>query len=394
MNCSKYVNLLSLIMYYLKYFLFILFLAFMSCTGQKSGSKIDNDAVATEVEEIKFPPQDVLQLKSYSLSSPIHTDSVDFLVCYNYKSHSLDYINLKSKLITQTILLDEGTNALTPLTGIYAHTLDSIWVSDESERIFLIDNAGAIKRTVTLEKKSRDAEQLLINTNHAMFTSHLYYNEVRQSLMFLVKDLSSKTFVVRELFIDKKKENINYELLPSKIIPDISIGYTFMDAPNVNFTNENIIYNYPVESSIYTLNIQTRERKAVTANSQYTANIVEKVKTGIDYPSLEKCRIQNPHFFEVMYIPKLKLYARLHLGEIDYDEKRGMDQLMSDRILYLMLFNEKMEKIGETKLSGRRYNNFTGWSASYGGIALFVDNVLDEENNTEDLIIDIVSPKD
>lgn len=369
-------------------------MAFMSCMGQKSESKINNDAVAIEVEEIAFPPQNVLQLKSYSLSSPVHTDSADFLISYNYRLHSLDYINLKSKLITQTMLLSEGPNALTRLTGIYAHTLDSIWVSDESERAFLIDKTGEIKNTVNLREKLQDTEQPLINTNHAMFTSHLYYNKIHQSLMFLVKNLSSKTFVVRELFVDEEKQTINYELSPSKIIPDISVGYTFMDAPNVNFTTEEIIYNYPVESSIYTLNIQTNERRIVTANSQYTTNVVEKVETGIDYPTLEKCRIQNPHFFDVMYIPKFKMYARLHLGGIDFDEKREIGELMCGRIIYLMLFNDKMEMIGETKLPARRYNNFTGWSVSNSGIALFVNNILDENNDTEDLIIDLVSPKD
>lgn len=377
-----------------KFFLFILSLAFMSCVGHKSGSKIDNDAVEIDVEEISFPPQNVLQLKSYSLSSPIHTDSADFLISYNYRLHSLDYINLKSKLVTQTTLLSEGPNALTRLTGIYAHSLDSIWVSDESERVFLIDKAGEIKNIVNLNENLRDAEQSLINTNHAMFTSHLYYNKIRQSLMFLVKNLSSKTFVVRELFVDKERKTISYELSPSKIIPDISVGYTFMDAPNVNFTTEEIIYNYPIESSIYTFNIQTKERNSIIANSQYTANIVEKVEVGIDYPTLEKCRIQNPHFFDVMYIPKLKMYARLHLGGIDFDEKKEIDELMDGRILYLMLFNNKMEIIGETKLPERRYNNFTGWSISNDGVALFVSNILDKGNNTEDLIIDLISPVD
>lgn len=42
-------------MYYSKYVLFILFLAFMSCTGHKSGGKTDNSAVAIEVEEINPP---------------------------------------------------------------------------------------------------------------------------------------------------------------------------------------------------------------------------------------------------------------------------------------------------------------------------------------------------
>ena len=35
----------------------------VSCTGQKTGKENDNnDKIAIEVGEIKFPPQDVLQL--------------------------------------------------------------------------------------------------------------------------------------------------------------------------------------------------------------------------------------------------------------------------------------------------------------------------------------------
>ena len=379
-----------MVMKSLKFIFFILIAFLASCMEQKSQNKIKNNIVEVEVEEMKFPPQTVLQLKSYYLSSAVHTDSADFLIGYNYRLHSLDYMNLQSKEVTQTILSDEGPDAVISLTGLYANSLDSIWMSDESERVFLLDNAGQIKTTVNLKEYLQDTEQLLINTNHAMFTSHLYYNEIRQSLMFLVKKMASQTFVVRELFLDKGKDAIDYGLEPSRIIPDITSGYAFINAPNVNFTTTDIIYNYPFESSVYTLDIQTGERKYVPAQSQYTENIVERVEPGTDYSTIEKCRIQNPHFFDVMYIPKLKKYVRLHLGGVDFDEKRGRDELMNDRILYLMIFDEKMKVLGESKLLEHRYNNFTGWSVSYNGVALFVDNILDEEDDTEDLAIDVI----
>ena len=379
-----------MVMKSLKFIFFILIAFLASCMEQKSQNKIKNNIVEVEVEEMKFTPQTVLQLKSYYLSSAVHTDSADFLIGYNYRLHSLDYMNLQSKEVTQTILSDEGPDAVISLTGLYANSLDSIWMSDESERVFLLDNAGQIKTTVNLKEYLQDTEQLLINTNHAMFTSHLYYNEIRQSLMFLVKKMASQTFVVRELFLDKGKDAIDYELEPSRIIPDITSGYAFINAPNVNFTTTDIIYNYPFESSVYTLDIQTGERKYVPAQSQYTENIVERVEPGTDYSTIEKCRIQNPHFFDVMYIPKLKKYVRLHLGGVDFDEKRGRDELMNDRILYLMIFDEKMKVLGESKLLEHRYNNFTGWSVSYNGVALFVDNILDEEDDTEDLAIDVI----
>lgn len=380
-------------MCYLKFFFFILFVVLVSCTGQKSGRKIDNDKVTIEVEEILFPPQNVLQLKSYYLSSPIHTDSLDVLVGYNYRLHSLDYINLNSKLVTQVMLSNDGPNAIARISGIYAHTLDSVWVFDESERVFLIDSMGDVKNTLNLRRYLEDDEQMLIITNHAMFSSHLHYNQTRRSLMFLVKNLSLKTFKVKEVFIDKGNEGSAYKLLPSKIIPDLSEGYTYMDAPNVNFVGENIIYNYPVESSIYTLNINTNERKVIEADSRYTSNIVEKCTAGKEYSVLEKHRIENPHFYDVMYLSKFNIYARLHLDKVEFDAKKEIGTLINERDLYLMLFDENLEIICEVKLLDHRYNYFTGWNATSGGITLFVDNILDEKNVTDDLIIDLISPK-
>ena len=54
-------------MSYLKIFFLMLCMILVSCTGQKTGKENDNnDKIAIEVGEIKFPPQDVLQLKSFN----------------------------------------------------------------------------------------------------------------------------------------------------------------------------------------------------------------------------------------------------------------------------------------------------------------------------------------
>lgn len=372
---------------------FILFVTLVSCAGQRKGENVDDNKVGVQVEEVQFPPQNVLQLKSYYLSSPVHQDSIDVLIGYNSGLHSLDYINLKTKVVTQTQLSGEGPDGLARLTGIYAHTLDSVWLSDESERVSLVDSTGTIRQTVSLRKHLKETEQLLILTNYAMYTSHLYYNAVRKSLMFLVKEMPSNSFAIKEIFVDSEKSAITYELSPSKIVPDISEGYTYMDAPNVSFVGEHIIYNYPIESSIYTLNIRTSERNVIAAESRYTSNLVEKFTSVGDYAALEKHRIENPHFYDVMYIPNIKMYARLHVDKLEFDANRGLEKLIDGRELYLMLFNEAFEKVCEVKLPMHRYSYYTGWNVSNEGVLLFVDNVLDEQNTTDDLRIDLVIPE-
>lgn len=284
---------------------------------------------------------------------------------------------MESKRVTQVALPAKGPHAISRLSGIYAHSLDSVWVSDESEHIFLVDSKGAVNSIVDLREFLDDTEQLLINTNYAIHTSRLYYNKNRQSLMFLTQSLSSKEFAVKEVFINQKKEAAIYKLSPSNIIPDMSEGYSYMSCPNVNYAGENIIYNYPAESSIYTLNILTNERNSVTAESSYTSNVVEKCTSGKDYAASERHRLENPYFYDVMYIPKYKIYARLHIDKVEFDADRGIEKLINDRDLYLMLFNDEMKKMCEVKLVKHRYNYFTGWSVSYGGHwFFFVDNVL------------------
>lgn len=369
------------------------YIAFVSCIGKKSHGTKDNNEVELQMEEIHFPQQDVLQLKSYYLSSPVHGDSVNILIGYNYRLHSLDYLDLESMQVTQVALPAIGPHAISRLSGIYAHSLDSVWVSDDSEHVFLVDSKGIVNNTVALRKYMDDTEQLLINTNYAIHTSRLYYNKKRQSLMFLTQNLSSKAFAVKEVFINKERETVIYKLLPSNIIPDMNEEYFYMSCPNVNYVGDNIIYNYPAESSIYILNILTNDRKSVLAESNYTSNVVEKCTSGKDYAALERHRLENPYFYDVMYIPQYKIYARLHVDKVEFDADRGIDKLINDRDLYLMLFNDEMKKMCEVKLAKHRYNYFTGWGVSYSGIVLFVDNVLDAENNTDDLTIDFVCPK-
>lgn len=365
----------------------------VSCIGKKSDGTTVNNEVELQTKEIHFPQQDVLQLKSYYLSSPVYGDSVNILIGYNYRLHALDCLDLESKRVTQVTLPAKGPHAISRLSGIYAYSLDSVWVSDDSEHVFLVDSRGTVNNTVDLREYLDDTEQLLINTNYAIHTSRLYYNKNRQSLMFLTQNLSSKEFAVKEVFINQKKEAAIYKLSPSNIIPDMSEGYSYMSYPNVNYTGENIIYNYPTESSIYTLNILTNVRSSVTAESSYTSNVVEKCTSGKDYAASERHRLENPYFYDVMYIPKYKIYARLHIDKVEFDVDRGIEKLINDRDLYLMLFNGEMKKMCEVKLAKHRYNYFTGWGVSYGGIVLFVDNILDTENDTDELTMDFVYPK-
>mgnify|MGYP002975068734 CR=1 FL=1 len=199
------INLLLIIMSYLKIFFLMLCMILVSCTGQKTGKENDNnDKIAIEVGEIKFPPQDVLQLKSYYLSSSVHVDSIDYLIGYNYRLHSLDCMNLKSKSVTQIVLPGDGPDAIVRLSGIYAQSLDSVWISDESERAFLIDSVGTIKRMIDLKKISIEGQyfdilcslNLLENDNNYKSDQVDNFNTSLIDTIFFSLKLSQSVFLI------------------------------------------------------------------------------------------------------------------------------------------------------------------------------------------------------
>ena len=89
----------------------------ISCSQRRENIKtVDNDLVEIQKEELFFPPSDVLQLKSYYLSSSVQVGAKHILIGYNHKEHALDCIDLLEKKIIQIPLQTSGPNAITRIS--------------------------------------------------------------------------------------------------------------------------------------------------------------------------------------------------------------------------------------------------------------------------------------
>lgn len=200
--------------------------------------------------------------------------------------------------IIQIPLQTSGPNAITRLTGIFAYQKDSIWVADESESVFLIDPKGNVLKRIQIRNSLQEDEELIINTNHAMSTIRLYYNALHQSLLCTVKDrsVSPPRFKVKEIFLEENQKVKTFNLSPSIAEPDISKGYANMSEPNVNFRDDYILYNYPIESHLYKIDLNTGSGKMYKADSDYTSNKAQKCKSKTDYTEWQRHGFENPHF--------------------------------------------------------------------------------------------------
>lgn len=369
----------------------------VSCSQGKKGSEEKHkygDKVEFLAEEMQISPSEELLLKSYSLSSSFFSDTTNVVVGYNYKAHALDFVELGSKKASQLKLNQQGPDGISRrVGGLYLHNLDSIWLCDDTQQVYLLNRKGEIKEKMRLCDGASD-EVVAVVSNYAMCVIKLYYNKQRKSLFYAVEKVENGAVkvVAKEMLLEKQNRIVSYELPPSLVEANItSKDYGYMRNPNVSFTDDKIICNYPIESSLYVIDLHTMERKVIGGDSQFTPNQVPKSSFS-DYDAQEMFALENVHFHEVMYLPKYHLYARLHVAGMDATNETDRGKLNASRNLLLTLFDKDFRIVNELQLPSRRYSHYTGWCALHDGILLFVDNTLSESEVLEELVFDVYRP--
>ena len=366
----------------------------LSCNQSKGRGDEENKLSCYFVPKC-ITSHESFHLKSYYLSNS-YQDSLDTcIVAYNDRLHALDVVDCKNDTIYEILLDRDGNNAVQGrLSGIFVHNMDSIWAYSEAMLVYLLDNMGNIRGKWNLHAWLKQGEEVMIETNHAVCTASLFYDSKRKTLLYGIIDGNSKpvSFKVREVDIVSQRVIKDYTLFPSEITDDTTYGYANMNRVNLAFHDSLIIYNYPIESNIYVLNRKNNITKTVAGDSYYTENQAKKCFSKSDYSQWEKHQVENIHFYDVMYLPKMDIYVRLHLSGVEYDKKRTLGELLSSRRLYASFFDRDFYKIGECQLQNFRYSYYTGWCAMHNGVILFVDNELRKEDFTDNLLFDWMIP--
>ncbi len=368
-------------------------LAFSSCSSGSRKAAADDDHIGLTTKTLQIPSSDVLNLKSYYLSCTCRKDTSEWLYAYNYKEHALDRFDLHSLGSMQIPLAVEGASAVVrPISGLYVCSPDSIWVYDAAQKALLLDGKGLVLRSVPLAAGLSSGQAVMIERNYAISTTPLYYDAHRRSLLFGIRDASgpSIVFKVREYFLDTGRAT-DMPLPASVDVPHVAEGdYADMSRPNLTFTAEKIVCNYPVESHIYVIDRRSGQTDVFEAPSRYTANKAEPCRSRTDYTQWERHRVENPHFYELMYLPASGRYVRLHTAGQMYDaSKKLMDQLLEKRF-FLTLFDHDFSVLDEEELPAHRYNIFTGWCPVSDALLFYVDHPLSGGEETEELVIDCI----
>nr|MCQ5196000.1 hypothetical protein [Parabacteroides merdae] len=77
----------------------------------------------------------------------------------------------------------------------------------------------------------------------------------------------------------------------------------------------------------------------VTVYRAALGNKAQKCKSKTDYTEWQRHGFENPHFFDIMYLPTCDMYARLHVDAIDFGKNENLELLSRERDFYLCLFD-------------------------------------------------------
>lgn len=201
-------------------------------------------------------------------------------------------------------------------------------------------------------------------------------------------------FYVYEYFLENGRVG-KYDLSQSDYDSDIMLMYGWMNAPNITFSDTDIIYNYPIESNIYTIALHDGSKHVYGGKSKYTENSVLGMSGKPSINDTERHKIENVHFYELVYNPTHDLYFRLHVDRSDFYPNQNAFVQFNKKDLYLMIFNHKFEVVYEDKLPSNRYSIIESWCSVEKGLLMFVDNYfLNIPQEEETILFDVIKPQE
>ena len=363
---------------------------FTSCSsgGKDYANKAHEKIKDLKITTVKIPETDVLNLPSYNLSA-YYRDTTEWLYAYNYKTHALDCYDLRNRTMSQLPFKKDGPSAVTRIHSLQVCSPDSIWVFDESQRALLVDRTGNVRRSVVLTDGLSEGQLIVAGHNYAMSTTDIYYDGARHSILCCVRDqsVSPASFFIREVFLDDAPA-MSYPLSLPEDIPNVGEReYPYMGQPNVTYLPNKILYNYPVDSHVYIMDRTSGKTQTFAANSNFTQNQVAPCHWN-NYADCERHRVENPHFYELRYLPGRDMYLRLHVDGQEFNTTKDLGEMLASKHLYLTVFDNRLSVVGESELTPKRYCLFTGWCTTSDDLLIFVDNPLSEEEKGEYLEYD------
>ena len=368
--------------------LFILCISLLisSCTSdRKSEVQLDIPQITLQItnRSIDFSLEDSM-LTSYYIIGTYNNGHGNTFIGYNHKTKNLDIFSQDSDSVSHIRIKKDGENAIVGnLTSFLPVSKDSIWIFDQYA-FYLINHRGEIMYRMTPKV------DVICNRNFAMSITDFYY--MKGTLIYPI--VENNRYKMR--FFDTKT---------NRVVRDIAMTYpnsnsegnkNFADlsVPNVSFWARKIIYNYSYDNNLFVLDRDTNKETVFKGKTSFWASTPKAFSGSKTYSDWEMYYLKNHHFYNVLYIPRKNIYARISLaGSEIIRQGYNLEDIVSQKRIYITYFNKDFQVIGESKLPLGLYENCTGWCAVDSGLLFIRNNKQKISKSKNSFSYDIVVPK-
>ncbi len=372
----------------------------INCTSRGNFELLEskfNSNVTLNLERFQINiPTDSIGMHYYRRISTYYDGTVWYYIGFHKILNSLDLYNISDKKFVKRIMLDErGPNSITALKSIFIHNLDSIFINDANSLV-VIDTAGIIKRKINSPEKE------LFKNNKLPFgiiTSTLNFNitflNKRKTVLFYFAPREFKYFSSKYIMtpflgeISLNNSNPRISLLPVKYsnyyLSGENIGFGTEFQPNISVYKDLLIYNFPIESNIYTYNFCTGDIRKFGAKSSFSENLGEPFQ-GEQDESMHL--LKNVIFLKTIYDPYKNLFYRLHWGNCEIMKNSTEFNALFDKPLYLMVFDQDFNLLKEVELENYKYLPY-GYFVTEEGLFISTGHPMNKEFDFKNLQLEL-----
>lgn len=349
--------------------IFFCLVLLINCTSESNFELLESQKKSTSIVEkiIQISiPADSVGMQYYRRISTYFNDSVYYFIGYHEIINALDLYNISERKFVKRIeLAEKGPNSINSINSIFIHNLDSIFI-EESSSLVIIDTIGKIRRRINLR-----GEEIFNNNKipYGIFTSTLnfsikYSSKNNTVLLYYAPrefEYFSNKYLMTSFLGEISLANITPKitLLPLKYssyyLKGKDIGFGSMFQPNVTIYKDLIVYNFPIESNIYTYNLYTGDTHKFGAKSVFSNNLVEPYSENQDRNTH---LVKSTIFLKTIYDPYKKLFYRIHWGNCENKNNSMELNTLSHKPLYLMVFDQDFNVLKEIKLEDNKYLPF------------------------------------
>jgi hypothetical protein len=269
----------------------------------------------------------------------------NYLSVCDEKSLSINFYNLETNNLVKKIFLNKTLPMVRPyLTSVYCKNFDSIFVSQKSKVLFLIDTSGKLRSRAPFPQQDNAEPGVFANFRPVIRQDSLVTFGICPSYVVNYRN-GLKTWRILYSFNLQDSSAKAWYGMPVRY-HNYLYDYHFYNYSYCENERNNLVFSFPADSNIYETDLNGLNL-SYFGKSQFQQNDIppetkSELKNGGGSIQYRLRDTYGPIFFD----PNERRYLRLFLSKMamsDIKSKRGRNQSV-------LIFNDSLRLIGETTI--------------------------------------------